>query len=447
MRLIMILLVLVLALPAEGQQRSDFRYHDSLTYSMYLEKRWSELTDAGTDALKAGHDFYYMRMRIGIAWFERGRYAGAAHHFRRALEHNSGDAVALEYLYYCNLYSGEYGTASRLIASLGKEHGKKVQAESGLARNTVTLSAYYNGFDTDAFVENPSVWFSDTEPGSETVAKSIVNPSVSMSHNISPGVYYIHSFNNVTKTSLLHYYDGTRVVNLNNQKVFQNQYYGSFSISSGGGFTFRPYLHGVVTVYDYILPLTGMSSGFYTVMRATAFHYSAGVNLRKRAGYFAVDGGVAVNKFGNGRALQGEAGLTIYPLGNSNFYLGGRIAGVLQPEMTLSDVSSVKPVYAITAGISIPKAATAEFSFIAGEFRNFTTGNGLYLFNSPDFITERILVNFTIPLGNKAGTALFIGGGLNRHRSVWYSAANIYSENQILNYKSFNLNGGVLWNF
>ena len=124
-----------------------------------------------------------------------------------------------------------------------------------------------------------------------------------------------------------------------------------------------------------------------------------------------------------------------------------RSAGVLQPEMAFSEISSVKPVYTITAGISIPKAATAEFSFIAGEFRNFTTGNGLYLFNSPDFITERILLNFTIPLGNKRGTALFIGGGLNRHRSVWYSAANKYSENQTLNYKSFNLNGGVLWNF
>jgi hypothetical protein len=414
---------------------------------MYLEKRWKELTDAGVDALSAGHDFYYMRMRLGIARFERGQYAGAARHFKKALEHNSGDPIALEYLFYCNLYNGEYGAASRLISSLSEEHGRKVMSESRLGRNTVVISAYYNGFDTDAFVENPASWFTDSEPGTETVARGIVNPSISLSHYVSPGVYYFHSFNNVTKTSLLHYYDGTRVINLNNQKVFQNQYYGSFSFTSAGGFSFRPYFHGVVTVYDYILPLTGMSSGFYTVMRGTAFHYSAGMNLRQRTGYFAVDGGVALNRFGSGRALQTEGGLMIYPLGNSNFYAGGRVAGVLQPEMTLSDISSMKPVYTITAGVSVPKAFSAEFSWIVGEFRNLTTGNGLYLFNSPDFITERILLNFTIPLGTKSSTAFFAGGGLNRHKSTWFSTDNVFSNNQTLNYKSFNLNGGVTWNF
>jgi hypothetical protein len=417
MRLMMILLVLMLVRPAEGQERNDFRYHDSLTYNLYLEERWKELTDAGRDAIADGHDFYYMRMRLGIAWFEKARYANAARHFRKALEHNSDDAIALEYLFYCHLYNGEYASASRLLAGFTREHKKKVLDESRLGRNTVILSAYYNDFKTESIVESPTYWFADTEAGTETVTRTIVNPSIAMSHLVSPGVYYFHAFNNVSKVSLLHYFDGTRVINFNDQKVLQNQYYGSFNIASAGGVSIRPYVHAVVSVYEYILPATGMSSGFYTVMKSTTFHYSAGMNLRKRAGYFAVDGGVMVNNFGYGTALHGEAGLTIFPLGNSNLYAGGRVAGVLQPEMTLSDYGSVKPVYTVFAGISVAGAVTAEFTYIDGEFRNLTTGNGLYLFNSPDFITGRMLLNFSVPLGNKSATVLFAGGGLNSHRS------------------------------
>ena len=273
MRLILLTVVLIVAGSlAKAQEPKGFRYHDSLTYNLYLEGRWKDLAEASKEALSEGHDFYYMRMRLGTAWYERSFYAAAAKQFRKALEFNNNDPAATEYLFYCRLLSGEVANASRMLSFMTPEHRRKVLDESRLAKNTVWLSFYYNDFDTDEIVSDPSAVFADYEAGTTTVARLLTNPSITMSHMVSPGVYYIHSFNNIIKQNLLHYYDGIRTIDLKNQKVIQNQYYGSFIIAGAGGFSFRPWVHLSLTMYDYILAGGSMSPGFYAVRRTGKIH-------------------------------------------------------------------------------------------------------------------------------------------------------------------------------
>jgi hypothetical protein len=429
---------------SQAQEPKGFRYHDSLTYNLYLEGRWNDLTEAAKDALSEGHDFYYMRMRLGIAWYERSFYAAAARQFRKALEFNANDPVATEYLFYCRLLSGEFASASRILSLMTPEQSKKVLDESNLAKNSVWLSFYYNDYETDEIAADPSSVFNDSEAGTTTVTRLLINPSVSMSHRVSPGVYYTHSFNNITKQSLLHYYDGIRTINLSNQKVLQNQYYGSITVAGAGGFSFRPWVHLSLTLYDYILAGGSMSPGFYSVRRGSTIHYSAGANLRQRTGYVAVDASVAVNKYGNGTALQGDAGVVFYPLGNGSLYGGGRVTGVLQPE---GDLYEIQPVYTLSGGFSFPGILSLDVTAIDGSLRNSSSGNGLYIFNSPDYITRRLLFNLSVPLKGKSGVILFAGGGLNQHMTSRYSFDNTIALDQIIEYKSYNINGGILWNF
>jgi hypothetical protein len=298
---------------------------------------------------------------------------------------------------------------------------------------------------TEDITELPSAWFPDYDTGTQTVTQLIVNPSISMSHNISPGIYYFHAFNNVTKVSFLHYYDGMYSLNLDKHKVFQNQYYGSFVFAGKRGFSFIPYIHAVFLVFDYIQSGGGMSPGYYTVMRGSDFNYSAGLNFRQRTGYFAVDGGISFNNFSYGVAVQWEAGLKIYPLGNSNLYAGGRITSVKQPDE--DTYGATNPVFTASAGFRIPGILLVDFTVMDGEFRNMTTNNGLYVFNSPDFITSRLLLNLTIPLSTKRGLTIFAGGGVNEHKTSIYTLANTPTNSNTIVYNSFNLNGGLAWNF
>ena len=442
-----IIIALRLSLPGSisySQEPRGYRFHDSLTYNLYQEARWKELTVAAREALSEGHDYYYMRMRYGIALYERSLYSAAERQFRKALGYNANDPVATEYLFYCRLLNGEFASASRTLALMTPENRERVLRESRIAKNTVWLSFYFNDFNTGEIVSDPASFFTDNETGTTTVTTMLTNPSISMSHVVADGVYYTHSFNNITKRSLLHYYDGTRTINLNDQKVLQNQYYGSLTVSGAGGFSFRPWVHLSLTVYDYILRGGSMSPGFYTVVRGNTIHYSAGASLRQRTGYFAIDASVAANGFGYGTALQGDAGVVFYPFGNSRLYGGGRITGVLQSG---DDFRMIQPVYTLTGGFSFPGLFSAEVTAINGSLRNVSTSNGLHIFNSPDFITRRLLLSFSVPLGGKSGVMLFAGGGLNRHNTARYSFDNIIAVDQITEYSSFNINGGVLWNF
>ncbi|MBE0675451.1 MAG: hypothetical protein IH591_12390 [Bacteroidales bacterium] len=444
MRLIFVFISVMLFSSSMAQQHTGFAYHDSLTYNLYLEGRWKDLSEAGRAALDEGHDYYYMRMRIGISLYERSYYAAAAKHFRRALDLNSGDPVATEYLFYCHLYTGEFGSASRMLESMAGDQSSRVREESRLANNTIWLSMYYNDFHTDDIFDSPSDWFADTQPGTVTVTRLIVNPSVSMSHQVSPGVYYNHSFNNVTKHSLLDYYDGTRLIYLDNHKVLQNQYRGSFTIAGAGGLSFTPWAHFALVTYDYILAGGSYSSGFYSVQRASKVHYSLGMNVRQRTGYISVDGSLAVNRYGTNAAIQADAGIVVYPFGNNWFYAGIRSSGVFHNKTTLSEIN---PVYVLTTGFSVPGIFSIDVSSINGDLRNYSAGNGLYLFNSPDYITQRLLLNLSVPLSKKSGLTLYAGGGRNSHATSLYTLDNQITEFNKIVYHSFNINGGLLWNF
>lgn len=102
-----------------GQEVGDFSFYNDTTYQLYETQDWPALIRLGREALSEGFDYFYMRMRLGIAYFEKGQYQLAVPHFRKALRFNSTDGIAREYLYYSLLYSGRRDEA-RLYAPKGK---------------------------------------------------------------------------------------------------------------------------------------------------------------------------------------------------------------------------------------------------------------------------------------------------------------------------------------
>ena len=57
---------------------------DAQTYSLWQKKDWNGLIAAGKKALKADIDFYYLRVRMGIAYYEKKNYHMALLHFEKA---------------------------------------------------------------------------------------------------------------------------------------------------------------------------------------------------------------------------------------------------------------------------------------------------------------------------------------------------------------------------
>jgi tetratricopeptide (TPR) repeat protein len=91
----------------EAQEKVPFATYDSVTYALYLQSDWKNLIKTSRDALKENHDYYYLRMRRGIALYEQQKYMAALKNFKKAQDFNFPDPISSEYIYYSYLFSGQ----------------------------------------------------------------------------------------------------------------------------------------------------------------------------------------------------------------------------------------------------------------------------------------------------------------------------------------------------
>ncbi len=89
------------------------------TYQLLEKGSYNELIEYSKKVLDNDIDFFYLRLRLGIAYFKLNNYKLAVYHLEKSLEFNSDDEVALEYLYYSYLYSGMRDEANKLSKEKG----------------------------------------------------------------------------------------------------------------------------------------------------------------------------------------------------------------------------------------------------------------------------------------------------------------------------------------
>src|SRR5581483_35870 len=76
---------------AQSQDTLNSLIVEQKTLQLYNDKNWLELINYGNKALKKGYDYFYMQMRIGIAYYEKKNYCDAESHFKKALQFSTGD--------------------------------------------------------------------------------------------------------------------------------------------------------------------------------------------------------------------------------------------------------------------------------------------------------------------------------------------------------------------
>ena len=91
------------------------------TYTYYLQRDWSNLITLANKALKQNIDYYYLRVRLGIAYYNQKKYANAILHFQEARKQNSAEKLSLEYLYYALLKMERYDEAEYLTKQFDEE--------------------------------------------------------------------------------------------------------------------------------------------------------------------------------------------------------------------------------------------------------------------------------------------------------------------------------------
>ena len=116
------LMLLFLLVAPTGTVRAELNY-ETLTLRLYNAQKWDSLIIIGEEAINKGFDYYFMRVRVGTAAFEKQQYNRAIRHLEKAIQFNSHEPYPYLMLYKALQYSNRKNEARLLLRKIPSESG------------------------------------------------------------------------------------------------------------------------------------------------------------------------------------------------------------------------------------------------------------------------------------------------------------------------------------
>ena len=440
------MLLALMLLPARTAFSQSFVKIDSATYAQYLAGDWSTLVHQGKQAINQGVDYYYLRMRMGIAFYEMKNYRAAIKHFKKALEFNREDPVAQEYLYYSFLYSGQVGRAGVYRDSFNERLSEKLPPQKFRFAEAISIEYLFSTVQNDNIVEQAETYFSGLTSGYQSMTRQFHNASFSLLHRIRPGITLSHAYTYLNMSSFMYYHDGLDVTTVDGQKTGQHQYYLSPSFTSAGGFTLSPSVHFLGIGYQVIgSGGNGFGPGSQVSLidqRTNAF--VGGIALSQAAGPMNITLGGNYSNLNDAKQVLVRGGLTWFPLGNLDLYLGAYLntqAGITGNTTTYEFI----PEYLLGAGIA--SRIWIEVSGSHGDMTNYLEGNGYIVYNGLDGMKHKISTNLVYPITEK-GSKIYLGARWIQYQSNFIPLDGGTDQDiNPLTYNGLSMLGGFSWVF
>lgn len=427
--LLVFLFMPLLPVTVKAGEKPDFSRIDSLTYRLYLEKQWDSLILVGKQALHDDIDYYYLRIRMGIAYFEKQRYITSISHLTAALAFNKGDLVALEYLYFAYLYSNRPQDAYSLLPAMPETMKKRlnlktpvieqarleaggtfVAGENGKGRQgTAHTGVVYSETDRygNSFYGQASLTFNLWNRASLKAAYSFLDFSKTRNFRWS-----LLSDNLVQRADCTWgYYNHYRIDTLYTDTTFkyqtlQNELFLEAKIVLPGRFRVQPSFHllrvalplvqahyqaSIVTDTLWYVASTDTYTTFpfarsiYTLTQndTTFYNYVTGLTLGHDFSIFGLDLSGSWSNLNGKDQFQAGVSLAWFPAGNLNIYGNTAVTGFFQGRDT-------RLLFSQMVGGRIAPWCWVEGTFYYGDYTNANLFNGAVVYNNSDKIKYRL---------------------------------------------------------
>lgn len=374
--------------------QSGWETVDSVTWQLYAGKQWESLNEEAKKAFNQEIDFFYLRVRAGVAAFEMKQYRPAIRHLQKALENSPDNEFVNSYYYSALLLAGREDEANALADRLPVEMLDRYQIRRKEFVSSVTLETLhsFNGMHRALIAEEI-----DNE-GSYSNYRSVLNhmwfKDLGLDHHISPEFNLYHSFSHIaidrtqryksaaylldakkgTNTSQYQYFIQGRLMlwkgwhtTVAYSKVWGKSYYNYPEYQSDAGYIFPRLSQGI---NDHLVTLG--------IAREMTF-------MRPRISF-------TTGKINSYRQYQANGQIILYPLGNLHFYLLSE--GIVHSD---ENCDHTKTLFTQKAGIKGgPLWLISEGTF--GRVSNFSSGDGLVIYNMPETITGMYGATLWFPL-------------------------------------------------
>lgn len=373
---------------------------------LYDAKNWAELIPFVNQALAEGNDYFYLRMRLGIAYYEQQNYTKAAPQFNKALSFNNSDIVAQEYLYYSYLLNGRY-TQARLLS---KEFSKELAQKTGTYKPS-TISYFYAEGGTK--IADSTSYYNKNTNSISNYYKNATYLQAGLGHFIGSTSSLFHAIT----------YFSQDAQQLN---VAQFQYYLKASFPLRNGFQISPALHWVnlsnsytVTLAPPLVPLGMPSPPSRTqTVKTVKNYFVSSIDVQKVTNNFTFGLGTTFSNIGDTTQMIHSGFISVAPLGNTHLVFGTSVY-----MHTLNSYSTINYSYVPFIYVEPFKKLSLKLSYLTNQKDNIIEDNGYLINNSIDFTKSRI--------------SILANGTISKHLSIYglYQSEQKQEQTQKLNYK------------
>ena len=367
-----------------SQEFPEFAKTDSITFALYEKQQWSELIEVGEAAIKNGIDFYYLRMRLGIARYEQQNYRHAIPHFENAIKIYPEDQVAAWYLYYSYLFSGRKSDSKRITPLLNEA----TKAKMGIKKSLFLDEIYFEGGPAVSNIstlednwKNPTA--ADTIYSSTTYFKGYNYFHGGIRLNILPNLSIYQGYGQLNATAQQNIRDFQEQYKPFKRIARQDDYYANIEYVLPKGFKITGAAHFLWigydrrdASYDQIGNLT------FDTVAVSEDDYVLSLGVMKEFTFGSLNVSGTYGRLDNDTVSQLGASFVYYPFGNINFY---GTTGILN----FWDNEGNRTIFTQEIGGRIFKNIWLEGNITIGQLQNYAEKNAFVIYNAPEEINNK----------------------------------------------------------
>ncbi len=432
-RMISVLLVLVLVATSnsKAQHEINFKYIDSLSFAAYEKGDWKSLIELSNKSVELGFDYFYLQMRMGIAYFTLGQYRKAAVHLEKALEFNSSDQFARNLL----RQSYEWGGMQMEAAWLEKRFDENpaliqwIRLYAGLSFSGSNEAS--KQLDLDG---NEDIYGEINRPGDFTYG--------SLGVVVAPGKGYRLGLN-YSKLQLNNYqlFSLGELGSLSHKyNLIQHQVSAVLPIRIKHGLYVLPELDLLILNSEPKTVWFDTISNMYrsSIISNSTQNYVAGLKFIRNLP--ASDIGLSLSRSNlNGKEQwQTSVIAAIYPFHNLNFYTYSRF-------YTLFEENQVRIHYKQLIGFKANRFLWLQAGIHFGKMENAADENAGLMYNTYGRVIYNAMASMIFVVNSKLNLQLDFNMLEMKSPYITFNDLTNYTANSY-NYKNIHLKGGLIWN-
>ncbi len=404
---------------------------------LYLNKSWADLVKYGNQAIHEGYDYFYLRMRIGIAYYSQKKYMKAVAHFEKAVKFNSDDKTALEYLYYSYVFSGRSSEARALTLMFSLELNESIKpAENKYIQSVnveggIALSSLNDNFANIDIDGSANIY------GEAVITKNMQYLNAGLNHELGRRLSVYQAYSNI-QINLTKDIKRNNKDTSDNYLLTQHDYYVSPSIQFKG-FSVSPAFHLInVNFGQMSASYDKLHYKYIFTKKDTSFiNYAASFSIAKNIGIYIYNFTGGYSQLNGLTQLQTGLSLTYFPLTNLNFYGTSSL-------VYLNENSTNRVIVLQKVGFKILSKLWADAGITYGNLQNYCENNAFVVYNTGDKILYKCGFSVTSPLFKHFEFSLRYDF-YNRENTYYTVNDKLATESLTVNYKTHSIIGGIKW--